>query len=428
MTDPDYGISTNKDLIVGSGSEEKLRFGLSRNLQRLALVTGIAQFSMSLWAWQFGIFLEANLNQLWQIGLTFSIGTFAMIIGYGISGTIADYIGRKNAMVVAFIPMFVGLFTLRFFPVWPLIPLEYATIQIGWAFILIMTSAMPADEIALTSGANAARTFNMVLLPAFLVDGVSPLIAGLLLNLGYIAGDLHLLAAIGALVAMIATSRGVKESLGQDLIEKARAGSLVTLRGLGRNFWIFTLGMFGFVFVMNFAFPYMGNLVVNEWGISESIYAFAWSAWSFACVIMMYNIGSITDRNIRIALIVGTYSTAAVVGLFSLGTTILDLVVLNILLAAPIVIWSGAEKTLAVNGVRNEMKGRALGTYQFMMSTTRLFGQFIGALLWDFFGSLRTVYSISGMAGMILVVGLTYALMTLKLEYRGESQTLVPTE
>ncbi len=428
MNDHDYGSPSKVESIVQTGSEDRIRFGLSGNLRRLAIVTGIAQFSFSVWAWQFGIFLEASVNQLWQIGFTFSIGTLASIIGYGLSGTIADYIGRKNSMIFAFIPMFAGLVALRFYPVWPFIPLEYATIQLGWSFIIIMTSAIPADEIAKTSGVNAARTFNMVLLPAFFVDGVSPVIAGLLLDMGYVAGDLHLLAALGALVAMIATYRGVRESLGQDIIMKAKAGSVITLRGLGRNFWIFAAGMFGFVFVMNLAFPYMGNLVVNEWGLSESIYAYVWSAWSFTCVILMYSVGSATDRNIRAALIIGTYSTAFIVALFALGSTVLDLLILNILLAAPIVIWSGAEKTLAVNGVREEMKGRALGTYQFLMSSTRLVGQFIGALLWDFSGSLRTVYGISGIAGMILVVGLTYALMKIKLEYRGEGRTLIVTE
>jgi hypothetical protein len=324
--------------------------------------------------------------------------------------------------------MFLGLIALRFFPVWPLIPLEYAMFQVGWAFILIMTSAIPADEIAQTSGVNAARTFNMVLLPAFLIDGTSPIIAGLLLNAGYVAGDLHLLAAIGAIVAMVATYLGVSESLGRDIIEKAKSGSMIALRGLGRNFWIFVSGMFGFVFVMNLAFPYMGNLVVNEWGVSESLYAIAWGAWSFTCVILMYGVGSATDRNIRFAMIAALFSVAVVVGLFAYGNTFEDLIILNILLAAPIVVWSGAEKTLAVNGVSNEMKGRALGTFQFLMSSTRLLGQFIGALLWDSLGSLRVVYGISSIAGMILVVGLTYSLMTLKLEYRGESQTLANTE
>ena len=428
MTDLDSGATSEEASIVESRSVDKFRFGLSGNLQRLAIVTGIAQFAMSLWAWQIGIFLEDSVSHLWQIGLTFSIGTFAMIVGYAISGTLADYIGRKNTMVVGFIPMFVGLVSLRFFPVWPLIPLEYATIQIGWAFILIMTSAMPADEIALTSGLNAARTFNMVLLPAFLIDGTSPIIAGLLLNAGYVAGDLHLLAAVGALVAMAATYRGVRESLGQDIIEKAKSGSMIVLRGLGRNFWIFVSGMFGFIFVMNFAFPYMGNLVVNEWGVSEPLYAIAWGAWSFTCVVLMYGVGSATDRNIRLAMISALFSVAVVIGLFAYGSSFEDLIIMNILLAAPIVVWSGAEKTLAVNGVSNEMKGRALGTFQFLMSSTRLVGQFIGALLWDYFGSLRFVYGISSIAGMIFVVGLTYALMTLKLEYRGETRTLADTE
>jgi MFS family permease len=383
---------------------------------------------MSVWAWQFGIFLQSTVNQVWQIGITFSIGTFASIIGYAVSGTIADYIGRKNVMIFAFVPMFAGLIALRFYPVWPWIPIEYATIQIGWAFIIIMTSAIPADELALTGGENAARTFNMVLLPAFLVDGTSPAIAGLLFNMGYAAGDLHLLAALGTLVAIVATHRGVRESLGYEVIEKAKEGSLIALRGLGRNFWIFVSGMFSFVFVMNFSFPYMGNLVVSEWGLSESIYAFAWSGWSFTSVILMYGVGSATDKNIRAALIAGTFSTALLLGLYSYGTTIMDLILLNILLAVPIVIWSGAEKTLAVNGVSNEMKGRALGTYQFFMSTTRLFGQFTGAVLWDSLGSLRAVFGITSIFGMFIVVGITYALMTLKLEYRGETDTLIDSE
>ncbi|MFX1485044.1 MAG: MFS transporter, partial [Promethearchaeota archaeon] len=208
MSRNDYGINPEDNVLVVNRLQDRPRFGLSGNLQRLALVTGIAQFSMSIWVWQFGIFLEANVNQLWQIGLTFSIGTLATIIGYGVAGTIADYFGRKNAMIFAFIPMFVGLVLLRFFPHWPWVPLEYATVQIGWAFIIIMTSAIPADELAKTGGENAARTFNMVLLPAFLVDGLSPVVAGLLLDLGYVAGDLHLLAAIGTIVAMIATRLG----------------------------------------------------------------------------------------------------------------------------------------------------------------------------------------------------------------------------
>ncbi|MHA2359982.1 MAG: hypothetical protein ACXAB5_06895 [Candidatus Thorarchaeota archaeon] len=428
MSDHDYEPTTGEESIVETRSADTIRFGLSGNLRRLAIATGIAQFSMSVWIWHFGIFLESSVTHLWQIGITFSIGTFAMIVGFGIAGTIADYIGRKNVLIIAFIPMFVGLVLLRYYPVWPLIPLEYASIEIGWAFILIMTSAIPADEIAQTDGVNAARTFNMVLLPAFLVDGMSPVLAGLLLGAGYVAGDLHLLAAIGALIAMVATRIGVKESLGEDIIEKAKSGSVIRLRSLGRNFWIFSAGMAGFVFVMNFAFPYLGNLVVNEWGVNESFYAYAWSGWSIVCVILMYNVGSATDRNIRAALIAGTLATALIVGLYSFGVTLLDLIILNVLLAAPIVIWSGAEKTLAVNGVSNELKGRALGTYQLMMSSTRLFGQFIGAMLWDYFGSLRIVFGIASIGGMIFVVGLAYALISLKLEYRGETPSLVDTE
>ena len=414
MSDYDYGLSST-NAIVDVRQSSRLWMGLSGNLWRLAGVTGIAQFIMSLWAWQFGIFL-AGVVEKWQIGLTFSIGTFAMIAGYAVSGTVADFIGRKNAMTFSFIPMGAGLLALRFFPIWPLIPLEYGVTSFGWAFVIIMSRAMPADEIALTDGQNSARTFNMTLLPAFLVDGISPIIAAVLLDTGYVAGDLHLLAGLGALVAIIANMRIVRESLGKDLMQKAKAGPIITFRGLGRNFWIFTTGMFGFVFIGNLAFPYLGNLVVGEWGLSESTYGYAWAAYSFTCVILMYNVSSLTDKNVRVALILAIWSTAVILGLFANSSGVLALVVLNIVWAAPLVIWTGAENSLAVNGVSDEMKGRALGTYQFMMSSTRLFGSFVGAVLWEYFGNLRTVFSIASIGGLIIVIGLAYAIMSIKIE------------
>ncbi|MFW9957045.1 MAG: hypothetical protein ACFFCT_03150 [Candidatus Odinarchaeota archaeon] len=423
MSDYDYGLSST-NAIVDVRQSSRLWMGLSGNLWRLAGVTGIAQFIMSLWAWQFGIFL-AGVVEKWQIGLTFSIGTFAMIAGYAVSGTVADFIGRKNAMTFSFIPMGAGLLALRFFPIWPLIPLEYGVTSFGWAFVIIMSRAMPADEIALTDGQNSARTFNMTLLPAFLVDGISPIIAAVLLDTGYVAGDLHLLAGLGALVAIIANMRIVRESLGKDLMQKAKAGPIITFRGLGRNFWIFTTGMFGFVFIGNLAFPYLGNLVVGEWGLSESTYGYAWAAYSFTCVILMYNVSSLTDKNVRVALILAIWSTAVILGLFANSSGVLALVVLNIVWAAPLVIWTGAENSLAVNGVSDEMKGRALGTYQFMMSSTRLFGSFVGAILWEYFGNLRTVFSIASIGGLIIVIGLAYAIMSIKIERKPRVPTVL---
>ena len=413
MTDNCYGPPTAIGT-VDSRQPSRRWLGLSGNLWRLAGVTGVAQFCMSLWAWQFGIFL-AGVVEKWQIGLTFSIGTFAMIVGYAVSGTVSDLIGRKHAMTFAFVPMFVGLLALRLFPIWPLIPLEYGVVFFGWAFVIIMSRAMPADEIAQTSGENSARIFNMTLLPAFLVDGISPIIAAILLDAGYVAGDLHLLASLGALAAIVANTRIVKESLGKELMERAKAGPIITFRGLGKNFWIFTLGMLGFVFIGNLAFPYVGNLVVEDWGLSDSAYGYAWAAYSFTCVILMYNLSGLVDKNVRVALILALWSIAVILGIFAFSSGVWALVILNIAWAVPLVIWTGAENSLAVNGVSNEMKGRALGTYQFMLSTTHLFGAFFGAILWDYFGSLRTVFSIASVGGLVIVIGLTYALMSVEI-------------
>ena len=416
------------DNAVDSMSDSIIRFGLSGNLWRVAIVIGIAQFSTSLWSWQFGIFL-ADVVERWQIGLTFSIGTFAMILGYLASGTISDYIGRKNALSFAFLPIIVGLVALRFFPIWPLIPIEYAVYQFGWAFVIVISRAVPADEMAMEGETSSARTFMMVLLPALLVDGAAPIAAGILLSIGYVAGDINLLAAIGALVALIATNRGVRESLGSDVIQKAKEGSVITLRGLGRNFWIFSAGMIGLVFIMSLAFPYMGNLVVGEWGIDESIYAFAWAANSLTSVIVMYSVGTAADKNIRIALIAATWSISVIVGIFAMSSAVWQLFLLNIVWSFPMVIWIGSENTFAVNGVSDQMKGRALGTYQVLMSSARIIAAFLGGVLWEITGSLRTVWSISSIGALIFVVVLTFAVMSISFESDTQkTETLMVSE
>ncbi|MDF1537847.1 MAG: hypothetical protein P1Q69_02985 [Candidatus Thorarchaeota archaeon] len=75
--------------------------GLSQNLWRLAIVMAISQFSIGLWKWEFSIFLR-TLIEPWQMGLVFSSGTFAGIVGGLASGMIADRIGRRKTLALSF--------------------------------------------------------------------------------------------------------------------------------------------------------------------------------------------------------------------------------------------------------------------------------------------------------------------------------------
>ena len=141
--------SYNSEILpVVMGGRSRKILGLNMNLWRLALVTGVAQFTMSIWAWEFSIFLELDvLLAKWQIGMAFSVGTFAMILGYMASGIISDFIGRKNTMVISFIPIAIGMLGMWSNPTWPFVTFEYALSQFGWASILVVTAAIPADEI-----------------------------------------------------------------------------------------------------------------------------------------------------------------------------------------------------------------------------------------------------------------------------------------
>lgn len=142
----------------------------------------------------------------------------------------------------------------------------------------------------------------------------------------------------------------------------------------------------------------------------------------------MYSVGTTADKNIRLAMIAAAWSSSVIIGFFAMSTTVLHLVLLNIAWAIPMVVWIGVENTFAVNGVSDQLKGRALGTYQILMSSARIVAAFLGGILWEISGSLRTVWSVASIGGLIFVVVLTLALMTLTLDHETETSTLIDSE
>ncbi|MFX0045350.1 MAG: MFS transporter [Candidatus Hermodarchaeota archaeon] len=419
MTDVEEGQVASTDDVRQRRPSSRQFLGLSGNLWRLALVTGIAQFSFSLWGWEFSIFLY-TIVELWQIGVIYSTGTLAMLIGYLMSGAVADIVGRKKAMVLSFIPMIIGLFSLAYFPFWPLIPIAYGVLQFGWSFILIITRAVPADEIAADGGKDAARRFTMVLLPAFLVDGLSPMLGAFLLGRGFTPQNLHVIAAVGSVIACLATIVFVRESLSDRIIEKAKSGPIISFRQLGPNFWKLAGGMLGFYFFFNAALAYFGLLVTEGWGISEEVYGYSWSAFSLTSVLLMHTISGLADRNVKRALLFGVIANGLMIISFSLLSGIPALILLNIMWAMPVVLWIGAERALVINGVGEEVKGRALGTYQFAMSSTNLVAAPFGALLTTMAGGFRQMWTICGVAALGTVVLTAAGLSRIRLE--GQTQ------
>lgn len=402
--------------IVMEGRARKV-LGLNMNLWRLALVTGLAQFSMSLWGWEFSIFLEFDvLLAKWQIGMAFSIGTLAMILGYMASGIISDFIGRKNTMAISFIPMALGLLGMWINPTWPFVALEYGLNQFGWASILVITAAIPADEIVADGGTHSARTFAMVLLPAFVVDGLSPILAGIMLDSGYSASHLHLIAAIGSVVALIATIAFVRESLAKDVIKEARRGPIITIRGLGKDFWKFVFGISGFIFFLRSAVPYLGNLVVGEWDISPAFYGYAWSFYSIATAIILYSAGTLADKNVKVAQLFALLGNALLVLAFALVEGFLYLVAFNTLWSLPVALWIGAENTIVAGSVSVEKKGRALGTYRYALSIIGLFAFSFGAYMWELSGSLKSLYYFVGIECLLFTVIMAVALYSINLK------------
>jgi MFS-type transporter involved in bile tolerance (Atg22 family) len=79
------------------------------------------------------------------------------------------------------------------------------------------------------------------------------------------------------------------------------------------------------------------------------------------------------------------------------------LYVLNIIWAVPFIVWLGTERSLITANVPEESKGRALGTFQFLMGSTAMISALFGAMIWEITGSLRMVWTIAGV-GMLCTV------------------------
>lgn len=374
--------------------------GLNGILWRFAIVAGVAQLSVSIWTWQFAIFLDSFLSP-WDVGLTFTAGFLAALIGYPLSGALADYFGRKKTMVFAFIPLCLGLFLLYLLPSWPYVMGSYGLTQFGWSFIIIISRAMPADEIAKNQLRDPTKKFTMVLMPAFLMDGLSPILAVFLLENGFGLEYLLLVGAVAGLLALGLTAAFVRETLNRETIVKAKKEAKLPIRKLGQKFWLFTGGMIGYYIAWGLAIPYIGPLSVDAWRIDVSIYGLTWSAFSLTTVAIMYGLSSYADKSHKRALVGSLLLNAIIMILFGIGSGVVMMFALNILWAAPIVVWMGVEKTLAIDGVAEQFKGRALGTYQLIMSATSLIATPAGALIWESTSNLRILWIFSGLLAVL---------------------------
>lgn len=388
--------------------------GLPLNLWRLAIVIGIAQFSMSIWTWQFGIFI-AEIVEPWQMGLTFSLGTAAAIIGLPASGIVADMIGRRRTFAVALIPMSVGLICQYILPIWPLIPIFYGVISFGWSFVIITARAAPADQLVEDAGKDSAKVFTMMLFPALAVDGISPMLAAIMLSLGFEARFLLLIGGIGAVIAFISVFLFVRETLREDIQLAARKGPTLNFRQFGTNFWKLAAGLLVHYFAFNLAFPYLGNLAVDEWNISSSLYGFTWSASSLTTAGLILLIGGLADKKLKLGLITALLGNSVIMLLLYSQTGFISLLLIMILWSVPLVLWIGAENSLIVEGVSEEMKGRAMSTFRVMMTSSGLIAANVGAWIWSTTNSLRFLWLIAGIVSVVSLLTVAVALKSIRL-------------
>jgi hypothetical protein len=90
----------------------------------------------------------------------------------------------------------------------------------------------------------------------------------------------------------------------------------------------------------------------------------------------------------------------------------------------PLVILIATEKVLLVQGVTEEMKGRAFSTFQVLISSIEIVALNIGAYLWDFFGSLRTVWIVASIIAAFSLIPALIAVRLVNLESETSESSL----
>jgi MFS family permease len=408
-------VLQSEETILSRGLSARHSFlGLNNSLWRVALVAGIAQLSASIWTWQFAISLDSFLIP-WQIGLVFAAGTLAGLVGYTLSGALADAIGRKMALLLSFIPQIVGLLLLYLIPFWPLIIIAYSLQYFGWSFVLVISRTIPADDISTDIGPNETRKITMVLMPAYAVDAISPILAVLLLQMGLQMYSLLLLGAIAAVVAMVLTALFVHDAYNPIVLGGEEEITKNPVKGLGNPFWKFTVAMLGYYSAWGMAIPYLGILSINEWGASLGIFGLSSSVFSIVTVLLMYTLSGVAGQRTKMGLFLSLVCNSIVMIVIGLGSGIWLLMVLNGFWAAPIIIWTATEGVLIVNGVPADMKGTALGLFSSTTSATGLFAAPLGALVWSISGSLRFLWILSGTLAVGFAILAWWALKRVKI-------------
>lgn len=384
-------------------------------------MVAIAQFGWSVWYWQFSIYLMDYVAE-WQIGIVLAAGTVATLLGYPVSGMLADSIGRKRTVVVSFLPIFIGLGFLAAGPEWPLVVFEYAVAAFGWSFIFVVERAMAADLVIEDKGQDSARTFSMIVAPAFFIDGVAPLLASGLLDWGV---SQRMLIGIGAFISLFALMIGpivLRETLSKTTMERARKGAKIPIRSFGRGYWKIVAGMSSFYFTSGLTLSYFGNLFVDEWHLDLPTYGLTWASFSITQAILSYTVGGLADRNLRASLMVAVIGNWFLIGVCGAGNGLLLAFAVNFTWAPVMILWIGAENSIISANVTEEAQGRAMGTYNLLLNSLGIVSAPLGAALWMIMGSLRSVYIFSCVVSFPLLILLGYLLKTAGVRMPGRNR------
>jgi MFS family permease len=183
--------------------------------------------------------------------------------------------------------------------------------------------------------------------------------------------------------------------------------------------------MIGFVFSWSSSIPYVGNLSVGPWAVDTVTYGLTWSLFSLTSAIFMYPGSLLADKNLKATLFAGVFGNALIFLWFSQGSGVLMLYIINFAWAIPFILWTGSVKSILVLVVSEEVKGRALGTYDLMMGVVAMTAQLFGAALWAASGSLRVVYGAAGLIALGTSVLVLILLRFIKIPNHTEPQTSV---
>lgn len=389
------------------GLNERKPFGISANVVVAGLVSLLTDISSEMIYPILPLFLANVLHTPKAlIGLIESIAESTPSIFKVISGWWSDQIGkRKPLMLLGYGFSNIIKPILGFATAWPQVLLIRFLDRLGKGLRTAPRDALIGDA---TDSNRRGRAFGLHRTMDTVGAATGPLLAFYILSLS--KGNFRLifwLTAVPGVLALLILGLFLKESYPKRLIRREEKPKL-SFRALGSQFVVFTLVCS--VFMLGNSSDVFLILRAQNLGLATGSVILLYFMFNVIYAVLATPAGIVSDRIGRRRVILGGFFVFAFIYLgFAIAKQPLTAWILFALYGAYYALTEGVQRALVADLVPAELRGTAMGTFNFSIGLAALPASFIGGLLWDVFGPPATFFYGAAMALLASIFLVTFS-------------------